>query len=81
MCRAYACSTCRATVPRVGGSVSESGDQHPTSVATAATVRRTALGQATCSERFDNPIQKPSMTCSGGAWVSVAAPSVTNSGL
>ena len=38
-------------------------------------------GQATWSERFERPIQKPSMTCSPGSSGSVAAPRVTNSGV
>ena len=37
--------------------------------------------QATCSDRFDRPIQKPSMTCMPGSSGSVAAPRVTNSGV
>ena len=37
-------------------------------------------GQATCRDRFDRPIQKPSIVDSRGASGSVAAPSVTNSG-
>ena len=38
-------------------------------------------GQATWSERFERPIQKPSMTWIPGSSGVVAAPSVTNSGV
>jgi hypothetical protein len=36
--------------------------------------------QATCSDRFDSPIQKPSITWMPGSSADVAAPRVTKSG-
>ncbi len=41
---------------------------------------RISLTQATCSERFDSPIQNPSITWIPGSSAADAAPSVTNSG-
>ena len=45
------------------------------------TASRPTSGQATWSDRFDRPIQKPSITCRPGSSGSVAAPRVTKSGV
>ena len=43
--------------------------------------RSTSRSQATCRDRFDKPIQKPSITWMPGSSGVVAAPNVTNNGV
>ncbi len=81
---------CEPTRPRsVGadrGRPRRAGRDHPglsgRASAQAADGRAHLLrGQATCSDRFDRPIQKPSITWRPGSSGSVAAPRVTKSGV
>ena len=64
------CGPCRACGGRRGGLAGERGQPGPN-----------ARPQATWSDRFDRPIQKPSNSCSPGASGSVDAPRVTKSGV
>ncbi len=67
---------CVPTPPRCAGS-----RPRPTSSSSTRSRRSRREAQATCSDRFERPIQNPSMTWRPGSSGSVAAPRVTKSGV